>query len=330
MTPNFVKAVLDQNAGGSKLCGAAGFLNVVSSSSPNSKKDSADEVVSPVGAVISSSDELSPFEAVFTSDGEECDESLDTSSTNWKARAKFFERLLEGMMELQHVFTGVPVDWKETLMTVEALLSNPAPCDCLTGLQANYDELTAITQCLEASVDRLKADLSEAKSESNDLKAALEETKTRHNELAAQFAMTHSRAAETEEELAELKEELADAKNALLESERSNDELATSNAILRAKLWDQRRIMSENRSGSYSELEQENASLLMKLEDARNTLRKTGPFGGEERAVLIRTINKLRAEKALLDEQFETVRIENSRLAVIVHDYAVKENEAAF
>jgi chromosome segregation ATPase len=206
----------------------------------------------------------------------------------------------------------------------------------MSALGIRTDELIARCDALDIRVDSVMGELGEAnarssaleaalldaKTRANDLEAALVKAETRANDLAAALVEGETRANEAETRVNELQLTLA-------ESERSNEELATSNAILRAQVWDQRRIISENHSGKFTEVQQENASLLMKLESARNALRKTGSFGGEERAQLIKALGKLRHEKAVLEEQCELVRLENSRLAVIVHDYVVKEEQQA-
>jgi hypothetical protein len=183
-------------------------------------------------------------------------------------------------------------------------------------------------------VDDLKSRLRQAEARANanetignSLAKTLAETEARAKTLAEALAESEASSDSLVQALAQGEARYNSLMATLAEAERSHEELASSNAILRAKIWDQRRIMSENHSGNYSEVQQENARLLMKLDNARHALAKTGAYGGEERPQLIKALAKLRHEKAVLEEQLGLVRAENSRLAVIVHDYATKEKQ---
>ena len=306
MTPNFVQAVLEQNA--LTTTTGAKQTNTAAAGGLSSSEDK-EFVASP---------------AILTEDmHDHGDEDID-----WKARAKFFERSLDTFMDMQTMFTGVPVDWKQAMLCYEAF---PTLSERLhtgvSSLAVQTENLIVRCDALDLSVDVLKCSL-----EMNMARANANEA--RADSLAEALAKTEAHAKEGEARANSLAEALAQGEArytelaaALAEAERSNEEIASSNAILRAKVWDQRRIMSENHSGNFSEVQQENASLLMKLDNARQALAKTGAYGGEERPQLIKALGKLRHEKAVLEEQLELVRKENSRLAVIVHDYAVKEKQ---
>lgn len=78
-------------------------------------------------------------------------------------------------------------------------------------------------------------------------------------------------------------------------------------------------------------LKDENASLYTRIEamggDVWELQKLTGPGGATMLSDLTRQVESARAREELLVRQLEMVRNENSRLAVIVHNYAKKEQE---
>jgi hypothetical protein len=321
MTPDFVKVVLEQTPN---------FVEVVLEPTPNFVEVVLEPTPNCVEVVLEPTPNCVEVVLEPTPNFVEVDVAID-----WKARAKFFERSLDALMDLQTMFTGVPVDWKETLQSAEAMTSlAPGEFSIMDQIKEAVSTLTVktdtlMTRCdtLDISVYQLKGALEVAEAFAKALGEALSQSEARYNALAEAMAQGEARNNALAEAMAHGEARYNAVAMTLAETERSNEELATNSAILRAQIWDQRRIISENHSGNYSEVQKENASLLAKLEGARHALRKTGPFGGEERALLIKTLGKLRYEKSVLEEHFELVRTENARLSVIVHDYATAKEE---